>query len=131
MSWLKEHIHTIKDAKYWGFEKGYYIRIYEIGQGNDWYLISRSKKLIRQAKRELEALFKECVEKVRKTDDVREQTLLWEEFSDKLNMMFEENKDFDIILEDDNNYIFDTDVMIATAKFGNYYAYFYGNVYFY
>jgi transposase-like protein len=99
----------------YGIEKRYYLWVRNIGQGNDFFIVSKSKRTLLEIKREVENI-KNKLKEIENPSD--------EEFSLIVDDVLEYYKDdIEIFPEDSRNYYnFRNDLMIVSGKDGIYFV---------
>jgi bifunctional DNA-binding transcriptional regulator/antitoxin component of YhaV-PrlF toxin-antitoxin module len=110
----------------YGIEKRYYLWVRNMGQGNDFFIVSKSKRTLLEIKRELKSIVKNFRNKLKEIESSDEEypTNLDEEFSLIVDGVLEYYKDdIEIFPEDSRNYYnFRNDLMIVSGKDGIYFV---------
>jgi hypothetical protein len=102
-----------------GLTERWFIWVYQVGQGNDFFIVGK-KNILKRVKEELELLFdefKKKIDEIEKSDDENYNEKILEaeeEFANKVSMALEfYNDDVEVFSEDSRNYFKIDDELIV------------------
>lgn len=122
-----------------GYEKAYYIRVCEVGQGNDYFILHKSKRVLKRVLKSLEkwkkAWFDEYQRLIEESKEPVDELTFWDMAYEELNMILNSfvKEDGVYIFSEDSGYYYKAtpDALLVYDGTNKYVAFLYRNFYAY